>query len=155
MNQKNESIDTDARLADFTDRLLDGETAPIASASDEELIRLQQTVLRLTHALPPEQQTDAARAKQMLVRFKSRVKREEAQAARPSLWKRLFDFQSNPQAALVPVLLAVLVVAAIALPLIELPGSSATGSAINGVNVYLAAGLVLILLAVYWVSRNK
>lgn len=152
MNQKNESIDTDARLADFTDRLLDGETAPVASASDEELLRLEQTVLRLTHAFPPEPQTDA-RAKQMLVRFKSRVKR--AQAVKPSIWKRLFDFQSNPQAALVPVLFVVLILAVVALPLMQIPGSSVTGTAISGTNVYLAAGLVLILVVVYWVSRNK
>ena len=152
MNQKNESIDADTRLADFTDRLLDGETAPVASASDEELFHLEQTVLRLTHVFPPDTQGDA-KAKQMLVRFKSRAKR--AQAVKPSLWKRIFDFQSNPQAALVPVFLVVLILAVVALPLIQLPGSSVTGSAIGCVNVYFAAGLILILLVVYWVSRNK
>lgn len=153
MNQKNESIDTDARLADFADRLLDGETAPIASASDEDLLRLQQTVLRLTHAFPPEPQGEAI-AKQMLVRFKTRVKREEAQAVKPSIWKRLFDFQSNPQNGLLFAAVMVLVVAVVALPFLQSPGSAVTGSALTGVNFYIAAGLVLALLVVYWFSRK-
>ena len=154
MNQKNESIDTDARLADFTDRLLDGETAPIASGSDDELLRLEQMVLRLTHAFPPEPQTDA-RAKQMLVRFKGRVRREENQAAKPSIWKRLFDFQSNPQTGLLLAAVVVLILAVVAIPSVQLPGSSATGAAAGGVSFYIAAGVLLVLLAAYWGTRKK
>lgn len=153
MNQKKESIDTDTRLADFTDRLLGGETAPAASVSDEELHRLEQTVLRLTHTFPPEPQMDA-RAKQMLVRFKGRVRREEAQTVKPSIWKRLFDFQSNPQNGLLFAAVMVLVVAVVALPFLQSPGSAVTGSALTGGNFYIVAGLVLVLLIVYWFSRK-
>lgn len=152
MNQKNESIDTDTRLADFTDRLLDGETAPVASASDEELLRLEQTVLRLTHAFPPEPQTDA-RAKQMLVRFKARARR--TQAVKPSIWKRFFELQSFAQVGLALAVVAVLVAAVVALPIAQPPGASATGSAFSGVNFYVATGLLLVLLAMYWVTRKK
>ncbi len=153
MDHENEFTETDARLADFTDRLLGGETAPIASASDEDLLRLQQTVLRVTHAFPPKTQTDAM-AKQMLVRFKARAKREEAQAVKSSIWKRLFDFQSNPQNALLFAAVMVLVVAVVALPFLQSPGSAVAGAALTGGNFYIVAGLVLALLVVYWFSRK-
>lgn len=154
MHQENEYTEDDARLADFTDRLLGGETAPIASVSDEELLRLEQTVLRLTHAFPPDPQKEA-RAKQMLVRFKSRARREEAQSVKPSVWRRLFDFQSNPQTGLLLAVVVVLVLAIVALPFLQPPGSSVTGSALSGGNFYIVAGLLLVLFAVYWAVRNK
>jgi hypothetical protein len=91
----------------------------------------------------------------MLVRFKNRVSREEARAAKPSIWKRIFDFQSNPQTGLLLAVVAVLILAVAALPLLQPPGSSVTGSAMTNSNFYIAAGLALVLLALYWVSRNK
>lgn len=154
MHRENEYTENDGRLADFTDRLLGGETAPIASTSDEELLHLEQTVLHLTHTFPPDPQPDA-RAKQMLVRFKSRVRREEAQAVKPSVWKRLFDFQSNPQNGLLLTVVAVLILAVVALPFLQTPGSSVAATALTGGNFYIVAGLILVLLVVYWVSRNK
>lgn len=154
MDQETEYTEKDAKLADFTDRLLGGNTTPTASTSDEELLHLEQTVLRLTHAFPPDSERDA-RAKQMLVRFKSRVSREETQALKPSIWKRFFDFQANPQTGLLLAVAAVLILAVVALPFLQPPGSSITGSAITNDSFYIAAGLVLVLLAAYWISRNK
>lgn len=154
MDQETQYTEKDSKLADFTDRLLGGKTAPITSASDEELLHLEQTVLRLTHAFPPDSQRDAT-AKQMLVRFKNRVSREETQAVKPSFWKRIFDFHANPQAGLLLAVVSVLILAVVALPFIQIPGSSVSGSAITSSNFYIAAGLVLVLLAVYWISRNK
>jgi hypothetical protein len=152
----------DDRLADFTDRLLGGETTPTASNSDEELLSLEKSLLRLTHALPPER-LEEARVGQMLARLKARAKREEEeQAAKPSFWKRLFDFQSNPQVGLLIGVAAVVVLVLISLPEIPLAGSGITGTAgaepsviSTNTNLSVAAGLVLVILIIYWISRRK
>ena len=111
MYQKNESTEKDNELAEFTDRILKGRIEPFASTSDEELLSLEKTLLRLNDAFPPLSLEDA-RSKQMLVRLKARMRREEEeQAARPSFWKRLFDFQSNPQVGLLVAAAAIVIAA--------------------------------------------
>jgi hypothetical protein len=159
--QRQTETQKDDRLADFTDRLLGGETTPTASTSDEELLSLEKTLLRLNHALPPERLEEAG-VGQMLARLKTRVKREEAElAARPPFWKRFFDFQSNPQVGLLIGVAAVVVLILVSLPGIPFPGSSITGTAgaepsaiSSGTNLF-AAGLVLVLLILYWFTRRK
>jgi hypothetical protein len=160
--QRQTDTQKDDRLADFTDRLLDGETTPTASTLDEELLSLEKTLLRLNHALPPER-LEEARVKQMLARLKARAKREEEErAARPSLWKRIFDFQSNPQVGLLIGAAAVVVLVLVSLPGIPFPGSGVTGTAGSGpsavsvdVNIFAGVGLVLVLIVLYWISRRK
>ena len=44
----------DDLLADFTDRVMDGKTAILASSSDTELRGLEETVMRLNQAFPQE-----------------------------------------------------------------------------------------------------
>jgi len=156
MYQTNKTSPKDKELADFTDRVLQGRIERTASTSDEELLGLEGTILRLTDAFPPEP-LDDAKAKQMLVRLKARVRREEEeQAAKPSLWKRLFDFQSNPQVALLITVAAVVMLAIIILPTVEQPsGSSISGTALSGTSFFTVAGLAGVLIVLYWISRRK
>lgn len=145
----------DNQLADFTDRVLEGRMKPPASNADEELISLEKTILRLSSAFPPEP-LDDTRAKQMLARLKARVRREdEERAAAPAFWKRLFDFQSNPQVGLIFAVAAAVILAVVVLPADQPPGSSTSGTAFSNVSFVTAAGLIGVLLVLYWISRRK
>ena len=155
MSQPNDRTDSqkDSQLADFADRVLDGKAAQSASNPDEELLSLERTILRLNDAFPPASPDNAA-VKQMLVRLKARVRREE-QTAKPSFWKQLFDFQSNPQAVMVLAAVAVLVLVVLGLPALQPPGSSVSGTAsING-SLVIGVGLAGVLLLIYFLSRRK
>ncbi|NWF64000.1 MAG: hypothetical protein HXY38_06810 [Chloroflexi bacterium] len=154
MQPYNESTENDNELADFTDRLLSGKSAPSVSTSDEELLSLQKTVLRLHQAFPPEPLEDA-KVKQMLVRLKSRMKREE-QTAQPCFWRRFFDIQSNPQMALLVAAAAVVVLVIVSLPALQQPaGSSVSGAAFSKTSLFTVAGLAVVLFVIYWFSRRK
>lgn len=156
MYSPNESTEKDNKLADFADRVLEGKLDLTASTTDEELLGLEKTILRLTDAFPPEPLEDA-KVKQMLVRLKARARREEEEtAAKPSFWKRLFDIQSNPQVGLLFAVAAVLVLMVVSIPALqEAPGSSVSGTAFSGGSLITVAGLVGILLVFYWISRRK
>lgn len=156
MHRPNETTDKDNELADFTDRLLDGKIERSASNPDEELLSLEKTILRLSDSFPPPT-VDEAKTKQMLVRLKSRMKREEEQAAaKPSIWKRLFDLQSNPQMGLIFAVAAVVILAIVVIPSMRSPADpSMVGTATTGTGILTALGLGGLLLIVYWLSRRK
>jgi hypothetical protein len=156
MHRTNKTSPNDQELADFTDRMMQGRIEPTASTSDEELLSLEKTILRLTDAFPPET-LDDAKAKQMLVRLKARMRREEQeQASRPSFWKRLFDIQSNPQIGLLVAVVAVLVIAIISLPALKTPGSAISGTAFSGSGPFpVMVAVAGILFVLYWISRRK
>ena len=156
MYQPNDNNKKDNELADFTDRVLEGKSALTASNSDEELLGLEKTILRLTDAFPPEP-LDDAKVKQMLVRLKARARREEEErAAKPSFWKRLFDLQANPQVGLLVAVAAVVVLVVISIPAVQDPtGSPMTGTAFGGSNLFTVLGLVGVIILIYWISRRK
>ena len=145
----------DNQLADFADQVLQGKINTSASSSDADMVRLEETILRLKHTLPSDA-PDAAKTKQMLVRLKARIKREEETEKIP-FWKTLFDFQSNPQVGMLVVIAAVLILAVITVPSLELGGSSnpTTGTANNNANLLIGGGIVGVLLLVYWIFRRK
>ena len=156
MSHSTENFEKDNELADFTDRLLNSKLDDIGSNADDELVGLKKTILRLNHAIPPDSLEDA-RAKQILVQVKARARREKAdQAPQPSFWRRLFDFQANPQVGLLMAVVAVLVVAIVSLPLIQTPGSAIAGTAFSDSGLFPAmAAVVAILFVLYWISRRK
>ncbi len=123
-----------------------------ASNADDDLLDLEETILRLNRSLPSDSLNDAE-VKQMLVRFKARVRREE-QTARPSFWKRLFDFQANPQVGMILAAVVVLVLVFIGAPLLA-SGSTTAGTADGTGSFFIAIGLLGVLLVVYWISRRK
>ncbi|NJN78990.1 MAG: LPXTG cell wall anchor domain-containing protein [Anaerolineales bacterium] len=143
----------DNHLADFADQALQGKINQSASTSDAELVRLEETILRLKNTLPSNA-PDAATSKQMLVRLKARMKREE-ESEKISFWKKLFNFQSNPQIGMILTVAMVIIVAVVTLPSLELGGDSVTGTANNTTSLLIGGGLVGILLLVYWIFRRK
>lgn len=144
----------DDQLAEFADQVLNGKLDR-AFSSDEELLRLEETILRLKHTLPPNTPNEAA-SKQMLARLKARMEREE-RTAKPSFWKRLFDFQSNPQIGMIMAVVAVIVLVVISAPLFTSPGSSVTGTASStSGNTPLILGIAgVFLLVIFWLARRK
>ncbi|MEN9561894.1 MAG: hypothetical protein RIR73_138 [Chloroflexota bacterium] len=155
MDQRDESTQQDNELADFVDRLLDGKTPP-ASSTDEELVGLEKTLLRLSDTFPPET-LDEAKSKQMLTRLKARMRREEEKkAAKPSFWARLFDLQANPQVGLLIAVAVVVVLVVINVPAVFQPvGSTLSGTASSGGSMYVGLGILVLLFIGYWVSRKK
>lgn len=156
MSQTNEFADKkqDDQLADFTDQTLDGNMNQTASNPDPHLLRLEETVLRLNHAFPPASLDDASK-KQMLVRLKARIKREE-KAEKPSIWKRWFDLQSNQQVGMILAAVAALALMVIIIPSLASVNGSVSGTAVgSGNNSLIAVGLIGTLLLVYWLARKK
>lgn len=151
-----QNTEKDNELADYTDRLLNGKIDPSASTPDEELLSLEKTILRLSAARPKET-LDDAKTKQMLVRLKSRMKREEEQsAAKPSFWRRLFDLQANPQVGLIFAVVVVVALAIVVIPTLQSPANpSMAGTAQSGNTLLAALGLGGVLLILYWISRRK
>lgn len=140
-------IDKDNHIADFID-------GKIASSSDPELVQLEETILRLKRGIP-NKPIDSATSKQMLVRLKARMKREEESASIP-FWKKLFDFQSNPQVGMLLTIATVLILAIVTIPSLQSgSGGTVTGTASNSNNIMLLGGFVLVILLVYWFSRKK
>jgi hypothetical protein len=153
MNRNDQHSQQDDKLAEFTDQVLTGRADRTASTADDDLIRLEDTVLRLNRAIPPHS-PDNATMKQMLVRLKARVRRDE-RTVKPSFWKRLFDFQSNPQAGMILAAVVVLVLLVVTLPSLSLDGSSVTGTASGGGGILAAAGVIGALVLIYWFMRRK
>lgn len=140
-------IDKDNHIADF----VDGKTA---SSPDPELVLLEDTILRLKQGLP-NKTLDSATSKQMLVRLKARMKREEESANIP-FWKKLFDFQSNPQVGMLIAISAVLILAIVTIPSLQTGGgATVTGTANNSNPTLIIGGIVLVLIGIYLRSRRK
>lgn len=140
-------IDKDNHIADF----IDGKTA---SSSDPQLVQLEETILRLKHGLP-NKTIDSATSKQMLVRLKARMKREEETASIP-FWKKLFDFQSNPQVGMLIAISAVLILAIVTIPSLQTSGGgTVTGTANNSNPTLIIGGIILVILGIYLRLRRK
>jgi hypothetical protein len=153
MNEQKNTItqNPDDRLAEFTDEVLTGRMQQPASTANEDLLLLEDTVLRLNKVLPPAP-LDEARAKQMLVRLKNRIKREE-QATQQTFLQRLF---TRPQTLAVVGVLSALVVMVLVMPLMTTAGSSTTATALNpSRGIYVALGVAVVLAIVLWLRRQK
>ncbi len=155
MDQTNEHSNPqqDDQLADFTDQVLKGRLKSSASPSTDDLPGLEETILRLNSSFP-QKPLDDATVKQMHVRLKSRIRREE-QNEKTSFWKKWFGRESTPQLGLAFAVLAILVVALVSSPSLRNSGSSSTGTASTPVNLFVAAGLAGVFFLLYWFTRRK
>lgn len=141
----------DDRLAEFTDDILEGRKQDSVSGMEEELLQLEKTVIRLRTAFPPIN-VDEARTKQMQVRLKNRIKREEEEASLP-FWKKLF---STPQYATMIGVVGLLIVFLLVFPVTTAPGSSTTAAALNpAIGPLAAVGLAAVILIILWIKRRK
>ncbi|MFN8380707.1 MAG: hypothetical protein U0V02_02135 [Anaerolineales bacterium] len=155
MDQTNKNLDLqkDEKLADFADQVMKGSTKQNASPPTDELFNLEETILRLNSSFPPSSLDDAT-VKQMHVRLKARMRREE-QKAKPSFWRKWFGREFSPQLGLAFAALAVLIVVLVSTPFQTLSGSPVTGTASSPVNFYVIAGLAGVFFMIYLFSRRK
>ena len=155
MDQKNETPNPqqDDQLADFADQVMEGKMKTSASNPTDDLFGLEETILRLNSSFPQDP-LDEARVKQMHVRLKARLRREE-QNANPSFWKKWFGRESTPQLGLAFAVLAILVVALVSGPSLANLGASTTGTASTPVNLFAVVGLAGAVLLILWIMRRK
>jgi len=141
----------DDRLADFTDDVLEGRKQDSISGMEDELLQLEKTVLQLRTAFPPIQ-VDEARAKQMQVRLKNRIKREEEEESLP-FWKKLF---ATPQYAMMVGVVSLLIIFLLVFPTTTSPGSSTTATALDpAIGPFAAVGLAAVIIIILWIKRRK
>lgn len=140
----------DDRLADFTNQVLDGRLEQAESNVTDELLALEETILRLKQSLPSAP-LDQAAIKQMQVRLKARIRREEQQTRQP-FWKRWLEPQFRPQLGMAFAAVALLIVFVVISPSLVSGGSTVTGTALtpsrNIVVVAILAGIILFLLRI-------
>jgi hypothetical protein len=140
----------DDLLADFTDRVLDGKTAVIASSTDDELRLLEETVMRLHQGLPKGALAEQD-LKRMQADFKTRA-RKASSSARPN-WQ---SQQSRQRMTLAFAAIAILAAIFILLPFLTAGGGEVQGTAgfqPQGAFLLLAVGGAIVLLI--WLGRRK
>lgn len=155
MDQTNKNLDLqkDEKLADFADQIIKGNTKQNASPPTDELFGLEETILRLNNSIPPSSLDDAT-VKQMHVRLKARIRREE-QKPKPSFWQKWFGREFSPQLGLAFAALAVLIVVLVSTPSLSPTGTSTAGTAFTPVSFFAVAGLVGIVVLIFWSMRRK
>lgn len=143
-------IESDALLADFTDRLLDGKLDGVDTSADEELRGLEDVVLRLRRSFPQEV-LDAKRRRQMEIEFQARARKEGPAPARTT-WRSRQWQQRLVLALAVIIVLAIIV----ATPLLSSGTGNVQGTAglqTQGIAVLFVLGGVIVLLI--WLGRRK
>jgi|SRR5688572_15751136 hypothetical protein len=145
----------DERLADFTDRVLNGQVNAAESTADPELHNLEETILRLNRILP-QTSLDEAAVKQMWVRLNARSRRE-AERGEQSFWKRWFlPNQVRPQFGMALGLVTLILLLAVVIPSFATGGSFTTATALTSSQglamVFLLAGVIFL---VFWIARRK
>ncbi|MBL8103509.1 MAG: hypothetical protein JNM02_13325, partial [Anaerolineales bacterium] len=115
LKNKHSDLQQDDQLADFADQVMQGKHGKLsASPSTDDLLTLKETILRLNNSLPPAS-LDEATVKQMHVRLKARIRREEKDV-KPSFWKKWFGREISPQLGLAFAAMAVLIIAIVSFP---------------------------------------
>lgn len=158
---KNNNTTSDEQLSDFADRVIKGQTTP-ASGPTEEMRGLEETILRIHSAFPPTDLEEATK-KQMLLRFNSRIRKENEKAKqKKTFWQSLFNVdwispQSRPQFAVALTIIALFVVVAIVSPGLESPDSGSTvGTALSAnSNILIVGILIAIVVGILWSTRRK
>ena len=140
----------DDLLADFTDRVLDGKTAVVASATDNELRSLEETVMRLHQGLP-KGALNEQELRRMQADFKTRARRA-SMSSRPD-WQ---SQQSRPW--IIPAFAAIAIFAAIfiLMPFLTTGSGEVQGTAgfqPQGAFLLLGVGGAIVLLI--WLGRRK
>ncbi len=157
MNQPNNRPNSmqDNRLADFTDRVMEGRVKQVETDVDEELLDLEKTILRLNKTFP-QVSLDEATVKQMQVRLNARMRREEKQIKQP-FWKKWFEPQFRLQFGMAFIVMVLAIIFVVFNPSFVTSGSSVTATALTPMQGSIAvvlAGVILVLLWI-WIKRSK
>ncbi len=156
MKQNNNHLDLqqDNRLADFADRVMEGKMKQSESNADDELLGLEQTLLRLNQSLPSVSLDDAT-VKQMQVRLNARIRRETQEAKQP-FWTKWFSIQGRSQFGFGLAAVALLILLAVISPSLTTGSSSTTGTALTPMNNMFVIGLLVGgILVIFWFMRRK
>jgi hypothetical protein len=157
MNQPNDRPNSmqDNRLADFTDRVVDGKIRQVESDVDEELIGLEKTILHLNQSFPLVS-LDEATVKQMQVRLNARIRREEQETKLP-FWSKWFAPQVRLQFGMISLITVLIIVLVISPSSLTPTGSSVNATAMTttqGTIIVVLTGVILALLWI-WIKRRK
>ncbi len=156
-NETPESLDD--RLADFTDQVLAGKTEQSASRADDELLSLEETILRLNQAAP-RVELNETEIKHMYARLNARIRRESGQA-KPTFWQKWFTGQRayshpRPQAAIMALILILGALALLITPMFSAGGPTLTATAFANTQTILTLGaLAGVILLALWINRRK
>jgi hypothetical protein len=153
-NERPNEMEQDKRLADFTDRVMDGKVREVEVGVDEELQGLEETILRMKEAFPV-MELNEARLKQMQVRLNVRMRRELGKVREP-FWKKWFEPQNRLQFAMAIAAMG-LVIVVLATSSNLFVDSSTTATALSPMKnslMMMLAGVVLAVLWV-WIKRRK
>ena len=140
----------DDRLADFTDRLLEGKTAVLASSADLELRNLEETAMLIDRSFPKDA-VDEKVLRRMLNQHKLRVRR--AGSPSPPLWR---SQHSRTRPILIAAAIILLLGIFIGLPFLASGNVNVEGAAgLQPQNTipFIILGSVIFLLI--WVGRRK
>lgn len=157
MTDTNKKFSQDEELSNFADEVLKGQMKTTTSDSNEELKKLEETILRLHNTMPSSPLAESTK-KQMLVRLNARIRREKEQPERKSFWASLFDGRQSPlQFVTAMGVIALLIVAVVVSPVLGTDGSSTTvGTALTASrNILLPAILLGLIAIILWIKRKK
>ncbi len=140
----------DAVLADFTDRLLDGKTPVSASASDEELRALEETLMRLNHVFPKELLDEKTR-KHLENNFKVRARKASPAPSGFAWWS-----QRSRQRVILIFAAIVIMAIFIVTPFLSSGAGNVQGTAgfqTQGIALFVILGVVIV--SFIWLGRRK
>lgn len=143
------------RLAEFTDEVLAGKVEQSDPRSDDELRSLEETILRLKHAVP-QIELDEATVNHMQARLNARLQHENRRT-NLSLWQKWFRARrSHPQMIFAFGALLILVFAIFIAPLLTRTGPSTTAVANRpSPFVLIVATLAGVGLLIIWINHRK
>ncbi len=147
MSEPNQTqLTPDDLLADFTDRILDGQAS--VPASDPELRGLEETVLRLKQSLPREA-PDEKTLKHLQANFRARVRQADSPTIPTwQVWR--------PRQRLVLAFAVALAILLIAFPFLPLDNGPVQGTAgFQSQVVILLVGVVCVVALLLWTRRHK
>lgn len=158
MTKKDPSTPQDAWLADFTDRMLNGEINNLpADGPDPEMRALASTLLRLNRAFP-KQELDPASVKRMQAQVLKRGREEQQKSPR---WMEIFRLDwltpsRRQQYGMAFAMLAIASILIVSAPYLfsnsgSIPASA--GSEPFGAFIWIALGVLGI--AFVWLLRRK
>jgi hypothetical protein len=140
----------DDQLADFTDRVMDGKTALLASSSDDDLRGIEETVMRLNRAFPQEK-LDERTIRRMQADFKTRVRKSNS-TSRPIWQSRQFRQRFTLAFAAITILAAIFIIT----PFITAGTGNIQGTAgEHPGNIALLAILGCVFILILWLGRRK
>lgn len=155
MKDTSERKNVENRLAEFTDRVLAGKSEQIESEVDDELRRLEETILRLKRAIPPATLDDIT-VKRMQANLKARL-RNEKERTKLNFWHRWFAAHRYHS----QIVFAISAAAIFIFALFIAPHLTQTGPSIPAVAtkpspfVFIVALLSGATLLVIWISHRK